>query len=129
MPNWQPNWDDVEFDHARAQAAADECRLAAGALTNVIDGLDGAHTALASDTAWTGGYRDDYDGEHPVLVAEAVAARHALVALATAIETAASSAAAEQARREADRERWQVERDKEIADREAGRRPGGRIPV
>jgi len=129
MPNWQPNWDDVEFDQARAQAAADECRLAAGALENVIDGLDGAHTALASDAAWTGVYRDDYDGEQPAVADEAISARAALVVLAAAIEGAAGAAAAEQVRREADRERWRAERDREIASEEAGRRPGGRIPV
>ena len=118
MPNWQPNWDDVEFDHAKAQAALDECHSAAGALTVVIGGLDGAHTQLGAGGAWTGAYRGDYDVEQPVLRADAVAARDALNALAGAIAGAMTSASTEQARREADRERWRAERDREQADRD-----------
>jgi hypothetical protein len=121
MPDWHPNWDDVVFDHTKAQSAIDECRLAAGALTNVLDGFGPAHTSLASDASWRGTYRDDYDGERPLVVGEMRDARDALNALANDIETAAGEAAGEQSRREADRARWRAELEREIA-RENGPR-------
>lgn len=121
MPDWQPNCDDVVFDRTKAQSAIDECKLAAGALTNVLDGLDSAHASLAADASWAGAYRDDYDGERPLVAGEVRDARDALNQLASAIETAAGEAAAEQSRREADRARWRAEREREIA-RERGPR-------
>ncbi|HYZ99934.1 MAG TPA: hypothetical protein VE575_14335 [Acidimicrobiales bacterium] len=127
MPDWQPNWDDVDFDHARTQAAIDECERAAGALDTVVDGLHGAHRQLDSDGAWRGRYRDDYDTEQPAIVDDAVATRDALRALALAISDAAGAATAEQARREADRERWREERDRELAQQGYARLPSGKL--
>ena len=126
VPDWQPNWDDVTFDHAKAQAAVDECNRTAGALANVVDGLDGAHASLGADSAWQGIFRDDYDTEQPLVRADAVAARDALRKLAGDIAQAMTDAAAEQSRRVADRVRWQAEADQERADREANRLPNGR---
>jgi len=113
MPDWQPNWEDVVFDHAKASAAATECRLAAGSLLTVADGLVSADGSLASDAAWQGAYRDDYSGERPRVATELRDARTALVALANKIEAAAADATTEQRRREADRTRWRAERDSE----------------
>jgi hypothetical protein len=126
VPDWQPNWDDVVFDHAKAQAAVDECRLAAGALTTVVDGLDGAHASVGTDSAWQGVFRDDYDTEQPLVRADAVATRDALTTLAGDITQAMTDASAEQSRRVADRVRWQAEADQERADREQYRLPNGK---
>jgi uncharacterized protein YukE len=116
-PNWQPNWDDVDFDHAKARAAADACRQAVGALTTVVDGFATAQGTLVTEASWEGRFRDDYDGEHPKVIAEAIDTRQALRDLARAIETAAGEASAEQTRREADRERWRQEYERELQRR------------
>lgn len=126
VPDWQPNWDDVAFDHAKAQAAVDECNLTAGALLTVLEGLDLAHASLRTDSSWQGVYRDDFDTEQPLVRADAEAARSALKVLAGDIAQAMTDAAAEQARRVADRVRWQAEVDQERAARDALRLPNGK---
>ncbi|MGH9111478.1 MAG: hypothetical protein ACRDZN_04145 [Acidimicrobiales bacterium] len=130
MPDWQPNWDDVVFDHAKAQGAVDECNRAAGALDTVLTGLDAAHRSLETDGAWTGGYRDDYGAEVPDLTADASATRDALRSLASSLATAMAAATSEQQRRVADRERWRAERDRELATRGYHRLANGKlIPI
>ena len=110
MPTWQPNWEDVRFDHAAAQAAITECNLAAGALDNGLVGLDGAVTALAGNGSWYGAYQVEYDVAQQNLRAEFPTTRTALAQLATDIATAATNAANEQAHRESERERWRQEK-------------------
>lgn len=110
MPTWQPNWEDVQFDHAAAQAAITECNLAAGALDNSLAGLDGAVTALASNGSWHGAYQAEYDTAQQNLRAEFPTTRAALAQLATDIATAATNARNEQAHRESERDRWRQEK-------------------
>ena len=125
MPNWQPNWEDVEFDHAKAQAAIAECNNSARGLDSALAGLATEATTLDANGAWTGRYRTDFDAARPVVEHDGVATRTALLDLARAIATAAAQATTEQAGRVADRERWRQEKAQEDAQRPSG---GGRIP-
>lgn len=127
MPDWQPNWEDVVFDHAAAQAAVSECRLSAGALDTGFTGFGQAVTALRTDGAWTGTYQADYDGAQGRLSTDAAGTAADLRTLASAIESAAARAKAEQTRREQDRARWR--REKAAEDEARRNRPrGGHVP-
>jgi uncharacterized protein YukE len=110
MPNWQPNWEDVQFDHAAAQAAITECDLAAGALDNALAGVDGAVTALTNNGSWYGAYQVDYDIAQQRLRGDFPDTRQALRKLATDIATAATNARNEQAHRESERDSWRQEK-------------------
>jgi hypothetical protein len=122
MPNWQPNWEDVQFDHAKAQAAIDECNAAASALDTGLTGLSTAQSTLDHDGSWQGRYRDDFGRAVPGLQGDATSTRDELRQLAGAITGAASEARAEQSARVADRQRWRAEKARE----DAARGPGGR---
>lgn len=124
MPNWQPNWEDVKFDHAKAQAAIDQCNNSAGALDNALTGWATALGALTTNGQWVGAYRDQFDTAIPGFEQDANDTRDALRQLAGQITTAAGQATTEQARRVADRERWQQEAEQERANRPSG----GHVP-
>jgi uncharacterized protein YukE len=127
MPDWQPNWEDVVFDHAAAQAAISQCKLSAGALDTGFSGFAQAVVALRSNGAWTGSYQSDYDGAQGRLSTDAGGTAADLRTLASAIESAAGKATAEQTRREQDRARWK--REKKAEDDARRNRPrGGRVP-
>jgi hypothetical protein len=128
MPDWQPNWEDVDFDHAAAQAAVDECRLSAGALDTAFTGVATAEATLDTDGAWAGPYRFDFDAAQPAMMTDAGDTAGALRRLANDIATAAVQAGAEQEQRERDRERWWAE--KAVEDQQRAQQPPGRnIPV
>jgi K+-sensing histidine kinase KdpD len=115
MPTWQPNWEDVDFDHEAARAAVAECRSAAGALDSGFTGFATAVTTLDADGAWVGMYRVDFDDARAIVEADAGATAEELRTLASAIENAIAHAIYEQARRERERENWQAEKAREDA--------------
>ena len=122
MPDWQPNWSDVEFDHGAASTAAVECRAAARALTTALDGLAG----LPATDHWTGRYKDEWSADQGGMQSDLAGTRDDLNALASRIDGAAVDARAEQTARDDGRERWLRE-----AAEEADRRPvptGPRVP-
>jgi hypothetical protein len=125
MPNWEPNWEDVEFDHGAAQAAAAQCRLSAGALDTGFTGVATAVTKLATDGAWTGAYQVEFDTARIALGTDASGAADDLRTLAGAIESAATAATAEQNKRERDRDRWRTQK----AAEDAARVPRNRPPI
>lgn len=127
MPNWTPDWSDVEFDHAAAQAAVDACRAAARSAEAAATTTGAARTPAVED--WSGAHRDDFDIEEPVVLDELRDLPRELRALATAIEEGAAEATAEQAHREAERDRWRRELAAEQADDPpAAPHPGGGGP-
>ena len=117
MPAWQPNWEDVRFDHAGAQEAALECDACAAF-------LDGRHVALgpaiaAARVEWRGLHRQRFDDETDLLDHEARGLADELRLTAARIRADADAARAEQRRRELDRERWFEERAREAAEEAA----------
>jgi uncharacterized protein YukE len=122
VANW-PNWKDVDFDFALAQAVIDECDRAAGALDTGLTGLSTAVAALDRDGAWIGSYSDDFHEAEPRLKGDATRTRDALRTLAGSIATASQAAHLEQQRREGERESWQQQ---EAAEDAAPPRPSAR---
>jgi len=104
VPDWTPDWTDVDFDHAAARAAADACRRAAGVADASATSTGAARGSAVED--WTGVHRDDFDIEEPVVLDELTDTRTELLTLATAIEDGATAATTEQAHRESERDRW-----------------------
>lgn len=126
MPDWQPNWSDVDFDHAAATTAAEECRSSARALDTALGGLDG----LPATDHWVGRYKDDWSADQTPTRTDLSGTRDDLRALARAIDRAAADARAEQAHRESERERWREEAREEAeaeepADAPVPTGPGG----
>jgi uncharacterized protein YukE len=115
MPTWQPNWLDVRFDDARAQAAIDALRQCAG----VVDAQAEQRAALArlAQTDWHGGARDRFDIELARMMREASDLAAALRATAARIEVGRDEAHLEQARRVDARDRWWDEKRREDAAR------------
>ena len=117
MPAWQPNWEDVRFDHAGAQEAALECDACAAF-------LDGRHVALgpaiaAARVEWRGVHRQRFDDETATLDRESDVLADELRLTAARIRAEADAARVEQRRRELDRERWVEERAREAAEEAA----------
>lgn len=119
MPDWEPNWSDVAFDHAAATTAVTECRSSARAIDGALGGLDG----LPATDHWVGRYKDDWSEDQGPTRTDLQGTAADLRALATAIEEAAAAARAEQAHREGERERWREELRAEWDD--AGSAPTG----
>lgn len=108
MPAWQPNWQDVRFDHGAVAEAVAECERARALLAGAEEGHWRAAEAAAAD--WTGSAAGRFEGQRQVIQAAFGAANDALTESIIQLEAAAEAAAAEQRRRERDRERWHDER-------------------
>jgi uncharacterized protein YukE len=115
MPIWQPNWFDVRFDEARAEAAIDALRQCA----SVVDALAEQRASLArlAQTDWQGGARDRFDVELSRMMREASGLAAALRAAAGRIEVGRDEAHLEQARRSAERNEWWDEKRRDDAAR------------
>jgi uncharacterized protein YukE len=114
MPDWQPNWTDVRFDFARAEAAVAALRSTADLLNRQTD----ARVRLAADAqlAWRGRARDAFDVELARIVREAADLAAALRSAARSFEAAADDARLDQAHRLDARARWRREAALESAD-------------
>jgi uncharacterized protein YukE len=113
MPDWQPNWSDVAFDHAAVAAGAEDCRAAALAIEAAVDAH--ARAADVARTDFSGRARQEFDAGGDRFARDAARLVAELRATAAALEGAADDARTEQARRERERERWRAERDRERA--------------
>lgn len=124
MPDWQPNWTDVEFDHAAAEQAVAACKCAAKTIESTLNTEVRCLSSTTQD--WSGKARDDFDTGEPKIRQLRAQVREDLDRLAQAIVAAAEAAKAEQTKREADRQRW---RDEDEAERRCQqRRPGQPVP-
>lgn len=119
MPDWTPNWENVRWDHAAADAAAGALHRAADAVERAAG--ERARAAVEAVTLWSGAHRRDFDQRLAGGLAAARALAVELREAAAAIGRASQLAREEQTRRERERERWERERDAERA-RERARR-------
>jgi len=108
MPDWTPNWSDVNFDYAVAKRAAAECDAVAIKLRDSIGERERLATTARNE--WAGRYRDDFDVTFAALIEDSERLEADLRAFARRIREAAAAARAEQARRETDRARWRSEK-------------------
>jgi uncharacterized protein YukE len=115
VPNWQPDWEDVQFQHGAASEAAAACRRAAHELDTVATTFARARRTLETEGQWQGNARDDFDTEASEIPGEISDTRDALNRLAGQLADASAAAHAEQAGREAQRQRWYNERRRELA--------------
>ena len=104
MSDVQPNWQDVQFDSARAMEAVDRCRLVADALREANDRRSALAAGARED--WHGRFREEFDSELPALISATAALAGVLDTLAAAVEASAGAARQEQASREDERRRW-----------------------
>lgn len=115
MPNWQPNWRDVEWDHHAADEAVQSLRRTATLLEETAaQRRQRADEAMAE---WRGRHRDNFEGQLSRMLQKAAELAGELRAKADEIARASDRAREEQAHRERERERWR--REKEAEDRAA----------
>jgi uncharacterized protein YukE len=111
MPNWQPNWRNVVWDHQASGAAAAALNRAADELDRTVGERN---TAAAQAAAfWLGNHRLTFDADLRDLHSVAAALAASYRAAAARIQQAAARAAEEQAYRVRERERWHREREDE----------------
>ena len=104
MPSWQPEWADVQFDHAAAGAYAHACDQGARTLHAWVSQREGLARHAVED--WEGPHRLSFDRR---LVAVHDLARRQAATLGTEAEEvrlASAMAAFEQRRRYESREQW-----------------------
>lgn len=118
MPNWQPNWNNVHWDHGAANEAASALRRAAERLD--VTSEQRAQVAKDAVVEWRGRNREIFDGQLSQIQGRSRDLATELRGYASRINAASDRAREEQARREAERARWYRERDDE--EREARRR-------
>lgn len=106
-PYWSPNWTDVSFDHAAAQAYADALRRLAKRLDDVAERR--LHHGQRALEHWTGLFAFRFDMDLAAMRRRELALRDGALRSAGLIEHAADEAREEQRRREQDRERWRDE--------------------
>ena len=113
MSSASPNWDDLHFDRAAADAAIGALRAAFDKL-----GIVAALRQSQADAArqwWSGTYRDVFDAEMAAAARAAAGLQEALATALRRIQQAGDAAVAEQHLREADRA--QYFRDRAEVDR------------
>jgi hypothetical protein len=104
VPDWQPEWSDVVFDHAFAAAAADRCDAMAVRLAAIRSDLD-RHAATAG-VDWRGPARDDFERLRVRRRQHSQRLEVALRSWAAEARRASVTARAEQAARETTRQLW-----------------------
>ena len=111
MPNWTPNWNNVQWDSGAAYAAADALDRAASKLDMTLQ--DRLRLAAEAQAEWRGPYRQQFDQELDQIRRGALALADDFRRTAGRIRAATRDAEAEQRRREAERERWHREKEAE----------------
>lgn len=111
MPNWKPNWQDVRWDHAAANAAIQALQRVANTLDSTRRSrIDVAQHAVAQ---WLGMHRTTFDGFLNQTISESQALAEECRAAAARIARASEQAQIEQRHRERERARWYEEREEE----------------
>jgi hypothetical protein len=119
MPNWQPKWDDVQFDHGEANEAVALCQSALVTLGDRHAVLQGPYQLAC--TNWRGLKRMRFDAEWSAMHAHAESVAEQLRAHIVRLQRESSGAIAEQRLREAERARWFTEKAVEEAAAAAAR--------
>ena len=120
MPDWQPNWSDVDWDHGAASAAIGALRRAA----DMLDQTTGHRERVAGEARaeWRGRDRELFGGELQQMVNRAHQLAGEYRDAADRIARASQWAWDEQRRREQERARWYMEKE---AEERARRRHDG----
>lgn len=114
MPNWQPNWNNVRWNHAAADAAVRALRRAADKLDHAND--DRLHVARHAVADWLGLHRLTFDDFLHTTLSEAGNLAQPYRDAAARISAASDQARREQQHRERER-REQERREQERQQR------------
>lgn len=118
MPNWQPDWNDVVWDHGSAEAASRS--LDQMAYSFEFSATDRASLAQADSVDWYGEHRISFDRYLDEVLRMAQGLAQECRSAAARIRQIDQQVLADQAQRERDRQRWKDEQAEEQA-RERGR--------
>lgn len=123
MPNWQPNWENVRWNHGVAEAAIAALRHAA----DLLDQTSSERLRVADEARleWRGRYRDRFDGQFSQILRRASELASKCRAAAGRVASADQRAYEEQIRRERERERWRMEKEAEERARQRQRSGSG----
>lgn len=129
MPNWQPKWEDVAWDHAAAEALSAELNRKADLLESSITRR--AHVANYAAAEWQGAKRLLFDAYREAVMTRAQELANQYREMAERIGKASGDARSEQSHRESERRRWHDEAaDEEREERQREeRRRNQRQPV
>lgn len=119
MPNWTPNWQDVQFDQVAAQEYVDAAMKLARDLDTWLN--DRAGQAKLARKHWQGPHRQRFDTEFSKQQSIGSHLVDDLRRSAHSVELAAHDARVEQAHRVSERERWRTEEAAEIRAAEEAR--------
>jgi uncharacterized protein YukE len=108
MPNWQPNWNDVQWNQGAAREASAALRRAAARLRDTWS--ERQRLAAAACEQWRGRYRDEFDVALRGMGATALNLADSYEQKANEIDSASRRAEAEQRHRDAERDRWRREK-------------------
>jgi len=111
MPNWQPNWNDVQWDWGAAEEAIRALRSSADLLDSTS--RERARLAEEAQAQWRGRYRKEFDSEFERIQRRSRDLAAQIRDSADRIASASHRAWEEQRHREAERQRWQREREDE----------------
>jgi len=111
MPNWEPNWEDVQWDQGAARDAMRALRDAADMLDQTA--AERARVAQEATEQWRGRYRDEFDDHLQQILRRAHDLAGEYRDMANRIARADQGAFEEQRRRERERERWRMEKEAE----------------
>jgi hypothetical protein len=115
VPNWQPNWQDVRWNYAAADAAARQLDLTADELDSVTSAR--RQVAATATAEWRGTYRVRFEAQLSDTLGQEWDLSGTYREAAARVRQATQWAREEQARRERERERWRREKAQEDADR------------
>ena len=121
MPGWNPNWNDVRWNYAVANQAANELRRVARRLDTVT--AERVRLADSIRQEWVGHWRDVFNIDFNNMVREAAVLANELRNAASRIDHLSERARNEQYRRERERERWKEE--KRMEERRKHKKGGG----
>jgi hypothetical protein len=127
MPNWSPNWTDVRWDHAAANAAITALNQAAAALES--GNTERIRQARLAVEEWSGPHRVTFDEYLTKVLKEGGDLATAYRKAAQDIANASLKATEEQNRRVRERQRWEDERDEELREERKNHPPGKQIPA
>ena len=121
MPNWEPNWQDVCWDHGAARDAISALRRVADSLDQTA--AERARVAQDATEQWRGRYREEFDEHLERMLRRAHDLAREYRDASNNIARADQGAYEEQRRRERERERWR--REKEAEERALRRQQQG----